>query len=310
MMSMNQSAGFSLSGMRKPFVSKYSLALVDGPRYTVWPPLPSSSTSSKSVKREKRGWWMTMMLVMPSWVIFFSEAQTATELLESRPEVGSSRKSKVGCAASSRPMLTRFRWPPLMPRCSTPPTMLFWMSTTCITLRTSFVMCSILFLCVPTLFRSRAENWICSRTVRCSWTMSSCGTKPMMDLMFPIWAALPLILIVPPMSPYVALPQSTFMKVVLPAPEGPMMAHIRPLSNSPVTPFRTRFPLAPFRVRLRSSNATEMPFAFICMPRNWYFSRFHDGMKFATILSAYVLCSSMAPLASSSLSMLAVHRLL
>mmetsp|Transcript_17513 Transcript_17513/g.52680 ORF Transcript_17513/g.52680 Transcript_17513/m.52680 type:complete len:208 (-) Transcript_17513:291-914(-) len=204
-------------------------------------------------------------------------------------------------------MLTRFRWPPLTPRVSTPPTMLFWMSTICITFRTSFVMRSILFLCVPTVFRSRAENWICSRTVRCSWTMSSCGTKPVTDLISKTVAGMPLILIWPPISPYVAFPQRTFMKVVLPAPDGPMMAHILPMSNSPVTPFRTFFLLPVFRLRLRASNAMVTPLAFCCIPRNWYFSSVHEGMKSATSVSAYVIVSRRTPVAASSFSLRSDH---
>lgn len=39
----------------------------------------------------------------------------------SRPEVGSSMKSRLGLATSSRPILTRLRCPPLMPRFSTDP---------------------------------------------------------------------------------------------------------------------------------------------------------------------------------------------
>ena len=40
----------------------------------------------------------------------------------SRPEVGSSMKSRLGFATSSTPMLTLFLWPPLIPLLSTEPT--------------------------------------------------------------------------------------------------------------------------------------------------------------------------------------------
>mmetsp|Transcript_67863 Transcript_67863/g.190071 ORF Transcript_67863/g.190071 Transcript_67863/m.190071 type:complete len:316 (-) Transcript_67863:930-1877(-) len=50
--SMNQSAGLSFCGREKPRLSKYGLAPKEGPRYTVLPPLPRSSASSKSVNSE------------------------------------------------------------------------------------------------------------------------------------------------------------------------------------------------------------------------------------------------------------------
>mmetsp|Transcript_287 Transcript_287/g.670 ORF Transcript_287/g.670 Transcript_287/m.670 type:complete len:200 (+) Transcript_287:1059-1658(+) len=49
--SINQSAGFSFSGISKPIRSKYGFAAFVGPTKTVLPPLPSRSTSSISVKR-------------------------------------------------------------------------------------------------------------------------------------------------------------------------------------------------------------------------------------------------------------------
>mmetsp|Transcript_7852 Transcript_7852/g.18025 ORF Transcript_7852/g.18025 Transcript_7852/m.18025 type:complete len:227 (-) Transcript_7852:699-1379(-) len=141
--SMNQSAGFSSAGILKPMLSKYPLAPCEDPRYTVRPPLPRRSTSSNRVKSEYRGWWITMMAVMPSSVSFLMEWITVRELVESKPLVGSSRNRRVGSAASSRPMFTRFLWPPLMPLFSTPPTMLFLMWSICITLRTSSTIASV-----------------------------------------------------------------------------------------------------------------------------------------------------------------------
>ena len=69
-----------------------------------------------------RGWWMTMMMFMPRPAMSTRLPRMSAELVASRPLVGSSRNSRLGMATSSSPMLTRLRWPPLMPRFSTVPT--------------------------------------------------------------------------------------------------------------------------------------------------------------------------------------------
>jgi len=195
------------------------------------------------------------------------ENMVANALVESKPVVGSSRKRTVGSAASSKPMFTHFRWPPLMRRLSTPPTMLCWMWSSCRTLRTSSVIASMVSPVVPALFLRRAEKLICSLTVRSSCTISSWGTKPLMPFAARKSAAAPLIRIVPPTLPYVALPQRTFKKVVLPAPDGPMMAQMLPEEGiSPVTPSSTRLPLP--TVKLKSANAMFNVPDMAVMPRN------------------------------------------
>mmetsp|Transcript_132994 Transcript_132994/g.323247 ORF Transcript_132994/g.323247 Transcript_132994/m.323247 type:complete len:118 (-) Transcript_132994:366-719(-) len=59
-----------------------------------------------------------MMAVMPSVVSRLSEWAMIRELVASRPEVGSSRKTTFGRVISASAMFTRFAWPPEMPRCS------------------------------------------------------------------------------------------------------------------------------------------------------------------------------------------------
>lgn len=59
---------------------------------------------------------MTQAMVMPLAAAILRQRMTSRAALESRPEVGSSRNSSDGSATSSIPMLTRFFWPPLMPR--------------------------------------------------------------------------------------------------------------------------------------------------------------------------------------------------
>mmetsp|Transcript_91182 Transcript_91182/g.279143 ORF Transcript_91182/g.279143 Transcript_91182/m.279143 type:complete len:202 (+) Transcript_91182:26-631(+) len=160
------------------------------------------------------------------------------------------------------------------------------MWSTCMTFNTSSTMCINDSWDVPTLLRNRAENSICSRTVSSWWTMSSWGTKPVTLLNSEMLASTPLMWMAPVILPYVALPQRVFMNVVFPAPEGPMTAHILPALNSPVTPWRTRFPLASWRPN--SLNSMSAVPAFACMPRNWYFCTLNEGMKCLTKFRAKV----------------------
>mmetsp|Transcript_2881 Transcript_2881/g.6859 ORF Transcript_2881/g.6859 Transcript_2881/m.6859 type:complete len:97 (+) Transcript_2881:1461-1751(+) len=76
-------------------------------------------------------------MVIPSVVKFFKQPTIPSDVVASRPEVGSSRKRTIGHAANSRPILTRFLWPPEMPRFSTLPTMLCWIHTSCMAWSTS-----------------------------------------------------------------------------------------------------------------------------------------------------------------------------
>mmetsp|Transcript_27900 Transcript_27900/g.78876 ORF Transcript_27900/g.78876 Transcript_27900/m.78876 type:complete len:152 (+) Transcript_27900:1097-1552(+) len=131
---------------------------------------------------ENRGWWMTMMLDSPRLHRCLRPSSTVREAVASRPEVGSSRKRTLGWATSSMPMLTRFLWPPLIPRFSTLPTTEFMTSVSCSSSAVPSTIC----------LRSRLECDLGSRTcaakerfsctVRSSCTVSSCGTKPLIDL--------------------------------------------------------------------------------------------------------------------------------
>mmetsp|Transcript_64337 Transcript_64337/g.182508 ORF Transcript_64337/g.182508 Transcript_64337/m.182508 type:complete len:247 (-) Transcript_64337:291-1031(-) len=237
-----------------------------------------------SVKRLYLGWWTTITMVMPSLAIFLSCFTSSKELVASSPDVGSSRKSSVGHAASSMPTLTRFRWPPLRPPPRVRlPTWTFWLGTSWRTCSTSSVMRLMRPLLEPRGLRSTAEKRMFSRTVMCSWTMSSCGTKPMTVLRSRISASASFTITLPYTShslPVVVLPQSTLRNVVFPAPEGPMIAERRCGWNCPQTPFRTGFfsagpfltnfmtPLGGRREVPRSSKPTLTVHCFAWMPRN------------------------------------------
>eukprot|EP00958_Prasinococcus_capsulatus_P027585 scaffold5681_cov377-Prasinococcus_capsulatus_cf.AAC.3 len=69
---------------------------------------------------------MVTKIVMPTSVhICFTEEMTLWAAVESRPEVGSSRKNRRGAATSSQPIDKRRFCPPLSPRKNTPPTSVF-----------------------------------------------------------------------------------------------------------------------------------------------------------------------------------------
>mmetsp|Transcript_79444 Transcript_79444/g.219740 ORF Transcript_79444/g.219740 Transcript_79444/m.219740 type:complete len:226 (-) Transcript_79444:370-1047(-) len=224
---------------------------------------------------------MTITIVMPSPAILFSISQSRSELVASSPDVGSSRNSSVGLAASSSPMLTRLRWPPLRP---VPvvrlPTRTFCCASSCRTCKTSSVIRFSFVRLVPAALRSSAENRMFSRTVMVSWTMSSWGTKPMtgfrpvMSILLPLTRTSPVTSHAPRV---LVLPQSTLRNVVLPAPEGPIMADMRCAWNLPVTPASRTLscsgvmhfnrPVPPLIVVDKSLNSTVTGWTFCLMPR-------------------------------------------
>ena len=106
--------------------------------------------------------------------------------VESSPEVGSSRSSRLGSTSISSPMLTRLRSPPDSPRTPrTPPTML------CATLarpssRATASACA-RFSPAPSArgSRSSAVYHSVSATVRCGYSTSCCVTNPVRRLTAP-----------------------------------------------------------------------------------------------------------------------------
>ena len=63
-----------------------------------------------------------MTIVMPRRVRAFRVDMIEAAAVASRPDVGSSRKSAMGAAANSIPILTRFRCPPEMTGAAVLPT--------------------------------------------------------------------------------------------------------------------------------------------------------------------------------------------
>mmetsp|Transcript_18103 Transcript_18103/g.40976 ORF Transcript_18103/g.40976 Transcript_18103/m.40976 type:complete len:144 (+) Transcript_18103:116-547(+) len=84
----------------------------------ILPPPCSMKRSSKREKAKLVGAWIVAITVAPSAASAFSRTQTSFAMRESRPDVGSSRKTTFGRVMSANAMFTRFAWPPEMPRCS------------------------------------------------------------------------------------------------------------------------------------------------------------------------------------------------
>mmetsp|Transcript_8433 Transcript_8433/g.22929 ORF Transcript_8433/g.22929 Transcript_8433/m.22929 type:complete len:144 (+) Transcript_8433:1211-1642(+) len=80
------------------------------------PPACSMKRSSKSEKAKIVGEWTVAITVAPSLARSFSKTQTSFAMRESRPDVGSSRKTTFGRVMRASAMFTRFAWPPEMPR--------------------------------------------------------------------------------------------------------------------------------------------------------------------------------------------------
>jgi hypothetical protein len=81
---------------------------------------------SKRLKISELGWWMVARIVMPLLASFFIYYMIRSDVVESRPEVGSSRSRILGSVISSYPIDVRFLSPPEIPLIETPPTLVFW----------------------------------------------------------------------------------------------------------------------------------------------------------------------------------------
>mmetsp|Transcript_1084 Transcript_1084/g.3234 ORF Transcript_1084/g.3234 Transcript_1084/m.3234 type:complete len:236 (-) Transcript_1084:926-1633(-) len=185
-----------------------------------------------------------------------SICESSTALTESRPDVGSSRKSTFGSATSSRPTLTRLRWPPLTPRSNSSPILECWIFVRLSTYRTSMIFSRFWAAVQLAGRRVCAENVMFSSTVSWRCMTSSCGTKAMRLFHLARESQTsPLHLMVPEV--FLTLPVTRFMMVVLPAPEAPMMAVDVPGANLPEGPRMMVVPSG--KVRRMSSNSMRKP---------------------------------------------------
>ena len=234
------SAAFSFGANAKPRASKWAAAAAEGPTYTVRPLGESRMRRSSFSKSACRGWWMTAQTATPYEARRPSAAESSSAAVESRPEVGSSRKMSDGSATTSSPMLTRLRWPPERPRRVASPTT-EWRC--CVSPRRSITVRTQPSSCARGTSRGSriwAENRSSSSTVRAVSITSSCGTKATSFEICETLSRAPLMRSEPPDG--VSLPESSPSSVDLPQPDGPMIAVTSHGRTSPDASESTRVP--------------------------------------------------------------------
>lgn len=187
------------------------------------------------------GWWMVVTTVLPPEANRLIVVTMRWAVVESRPEVGSSRRSKLGLISISWPMLTLFFSPPDIPLKSGPPIMLFvhrFNPSSAITLSTCSAFSSLVKLLGS---RRSAVKKRVSQTVRWGYRTSSWATNPVLRLMQPEkgW---PLYMTLPE-KVLERRPPRADRRVVLPLPDGPNMARNSPGQTIPVIPFKIVFSL-------------------------------------------------------------------
>ena len=79
-------------------------------------PVSKSKTLSKRVKTASEGWWIVATTVQPCSVICFTSLMRESDILESKPLVGSSSNSREGLPNRDRATFVRFLSPPEIPR--------------------------------------------------------------------------------------------------------------------------------------------------------------------------------------------------
>mmetsp|Transcript_56070 Transcript_56070/g.100809 ORF Transcript_56070/g.100809 Transcript_56070/m.100809 type:complete len:228 (-) Transcript_56070:13-696(-) len=200
------------------------------------------------------GWWIAARtLTLPLVHKLRRLAMTWSAMVESRPLVGSSHSSSRGSPSSSRAMHSRFRSPPEI-RALAPDSP---MTESAILPRRRLSMtCSTAAAAsrVPIPKRSSARKSNDCRTVSCGMTTSSCSTKPMSCRSCG-----------PKRAPSKRTSPSCAMfcrrqlrKEVLPEPEGPMSATMRPGLSSPEHGDRICFsPMDTLKLRHSTSIAEE-----------------------------------------------------
>ena len=152
----------------------YGTIYFANPKKRVWP-LPMSISLSISWNIRVLGWWIVAMMTLPSEASDLRMRMILSELLLSKPEVGSSSTKQLGSASNYTPMATRFRCPPEMLLENWPPTNVFLHYS-----RLSFLMTWVILYCCSTsdcsCSLSLAWNSKVSSTVRVPNKMSSWRT--------------------------------------------------------------------------------------------------------------------------------------
>mmetsp|Transcript_18250 Transcript_18250/g.21827 ORF Transcript_18250/g.21827 Transcript_18250/m.21827 type:complete len:200 (-) Transcript_18250:552-1151(-) len=183
---------------------------------------------------------MVAQIVRPVSAIFFMALMTTNAPRESNPDVGSSRNKMEGEPASSTAIASRFLCSKDSPVLSSKqPTCRFFSGVSSSILRTLSTNRNLLASSLVASLREssfkRAENATVSWTVSWDVCTSNCSTYPELRRKLVFSCAKPLSSTVPVISPEVFLREITSIKVVFPAPELPIKAHMRPAIIAPLT---------------------------------------------------------------------------
>lgn len=122
--SIKNSIGLSPFGTFRPIRPKWNPTSFGDPWYMSWPRANMMRWSSRSKMRDD-GWWMVRTTVLPVRAMLWTFSITLWALVESKPDVGSSRKSSDGPWMMSTPIDTLRRSPPETPRVPSSPIYVF-----------------------------------------------------------------------------------------------------------------------------------------------------------------------------------------
>ena len=115
-------------------------------------------------------------MVIPVLTSPLTTVMTSLAVNESRPEVGSSRKSTRGLVTSAMPMLTRLACPPLMPRARLDPMRTSRQGASASCSMTALTLATFVAAGVASGFLSSAVYISISATVRFASSVSNCST--------------------------------------------------------------------------------------------------------------------------------------
>jgi hypothetical protein len=122
--SIKCSIGFSPLGTFRPIRDKWRVTSLGDPWYMSCP-RARIMRWSRSDWILHEGWWIVRITVLPERAMWCTFSMTLWALVESRPEVGSSRKSNDGPWMMSTPMETLRRSPPDTPLVPSSPMYVF-----------------------------------------------------------------------------------------------------------------------------------------------------------------------------------------
>mmetsp|Transcript_4795 Transcript_4795/g.9508 ORF Transcript_4795/g.9508 Transcript_4795/m.9508 type:complete len:274 (-) Transcript_4795:450-1271(-) len=246
-------------------------------------------------KMSEDGWWIVATTVRPAAARLLSVWTTLKAVNVSRPEVGSSRNRMEGSVMSSIAIAVLFLSPPeIPPRSPGFPMTVSAHRCRCRILMTFSTRDIFSSIDMAVGRRSLADMKMTSRTVIVANTTSSWKTKTEIFLITSDPTLAPFTRIYPDKLPPAASPATALRRVVLPAPEAPMMAVNLPAANTPSMPCRIVF----FVEGLRSQHGPP-PGSMTSMRSLWNVTSY----LFVWVLASFLVSSrSSSPMSYSGYS--------